>query len=60
VDPYHLILDSDNDNWLDFLLSFVVNLTCVHLITLLKTKIEDEPVYYQERVVNLYAQILNS
>jgi hypothetical protein len=39
VDPSHPILDTDNDNWLDFLPSFAVNLTCVHLITLLKTKL---------------------
>jgi hypothetical protein len=39
VDPSHLILNNDNDNWLDFLPSFAVNLTCVHLITLLKTKL---------------------
>lgn len=38
VHPSHPILDNDNDNWLDFLPSFAVNLTCVHLITILKTK----------------------
>jgi hypothetical protein len=39
VDPSHPILDNDNDNWLDFLPYFAVNLTYVHLITMLKTKL---------------------